>query len=90
MQKFKTAFEMAKNENFRFSFFRFSFGNPERLRINERTQKVRSIPRARRRGRSGFGPVASIAGRAGPVEERSGYGRWPSDEKRCRARPVSR
>ena len=23
---------MAKNENFRFSFFRFSFGNPERLR----------------------------------------------------------
>ena len=61
---------------------------------NERTQKVRSIPRARRRkegrGRSGFGPVASIAGRAGPVEERSGYGRWPSNEKRRRARPVSR
>ena len=93
MQKLKSAFEMAKNENFRFFFFRFSFGNPERLRT-QRADAEGSIHPFREpdegRGRSGFGPVASIAGRAGPVEERSGDGRWPSDEKRRRARPVSR
>ena len=79
-----------KTKIFAFPFFAFLLATRKGCERNERTQKVRSIPRARRRGRSGFGPVASIAGRAGPVEERSGYGRWPSDEKRRRARPVSR
>ena len=86
----KLLLKWQKTKIFAFPFFAFLLATRKGCERNERTQKVRSIPRARRRGRSGFGPVASIAGRAGPVEERSGYGRWPSDEKRRRARPVSR